>query len=517
MAKKETAKKQYEAIVTIDPITLKSYKFQNNEIKLHKLSGFKKDNFYISYVSSKDLIMDSIEISRNIPEEDLDSAIDIQVYDELNFDPATQYTIFYKEFFGFDSTDKRKFNIFAIETSKLLNQFNDIVKKNKYIDYIAPEPLLLKAVYDKNLLDRDSVDCFLYFKKSDAFLAIYADGEYLYSKSINYSIERMHEKFCELTGESILYDDFIHFIMTGDSVNISQENKGLILKLYKEMLVYINDIIFYAKRAYLIEKIHRIYINSSIGVFKDIDKYIRTYIDIEPHELNFVIAKNEREVKSEQLHNLMILTALEYIENPDDDLNFSIFKRPPPFKDRPSGKMLLVLLGSLVVSMLYPLYEFGYAYFLKLQLANLSKKEHKLYVEASSIKKELELLSKKEKLEQKKLDKEATKLNFREKLLGQIYNKKIHYPMKVAVLVDIFNQINKHHSKIYDLNISTDNNNSNTIMVFSIFSRSDKSITELIKSLTEMKRFGISTKEIKKDDKKRIYLSDIKVVLDGNE
>jgi len=514
MANKETTNKRYTSIVTIDPDTLKSYKFQNNEIKLNKLSGFKKENFYISTISSKNLITDSIEISRNILEEDLDSAIDIQVYDELNFDPAVQYTIFYKEFFGFENSSKRKFNVFAIETSKIEEEFAEVIKKNKYIDYIVPEPFLVKSLYNKNLLDKDSVDCFLYFKKNDAFLTIYADGEYLYSKSLGFSLERMHEKYCEITGESILYDDFINFILSGTSANISQENQRLIIKLYKEMFVYINDIIFYAKRAYLIENINRIYINSSVGVFKNIDRYIRTYIDIEPHELNFVIAKNAKEIQSEQLHNLMILTALDYIDEPDDSLNFSIFKRPPPFKQRPSGKLLLVLLLSLVVSLAYPAYEFGYSYFLKLQLMSLSKKEHKLYIEASSLKKQLAILAKKEKAVQVKLDKESKKLNFREKLLKQIYNKKVHYPMKIAILVDIFKKINKYHSKIYNVDISTDKND--MTMVFSVFSRRDKNITELIKALTKMQKFGISTKEIRKDIKKKIYLSDIKVVLNGD-
>ena len=223
MAKQKASKKRYNTIITIDPSSLKSYRFQDNEIKPNRLSGFKKDNFYISLLSSKDIIIDSVEVSRNIDEEDLKSAIDIQVYDELNLDPSVQYTIFYKEFLNFENSSKRKFNIFAVEDEKMEEEFKDVVQKCRYIDYIVPEPLLIKSLYRKNLLERDSVDCFLYFKKNDAFIAIYAEGEYLYSKSIGFSIEKMHEKFCELTGESIDYDDFTNFILTGSSLNISQE------------------------------------------------------------------------------------------------------------------------------------------------------------------------------------------------------------------------------------------------------------------------------------------------------
>ncbi len=511
MANKGTIKNRYQSIVTIDPDSLKSYSFQENDIKLNKLSGFKKDNFYISIISSKNLIMDFIEVSRNVSEEDLDGAIEIQVYDELNFDPSIQYTIFYKEFFGSEDSEKRKFNVFAVETDKVEAEFEEVINRNKYIDYIIPEPLVIKSLYDKNFLEKDSVDCFIYFKKRDAFLAIYADGEYLYSKSIGFSLDKMHEKFCEITGENIQYDDFVYFILNGASNNISKENQKLILKLYREIFVYINDVIFYAKRAYHVEEINRIYVNSSIGLFKHIDRYIRTYIDIEPHELNIKIAKNTNALHIEQLHNMMILTALEYIEEPDDSLNFSIFKRPPSFGKRPVGKLILVALVSLIISLIYPAYEFGYSYFLKYKLNSLKTLEHKLYIEATTIQNKLAILNKKQKSVQSKLAKEDNKLNFKKTLLEEIYNKKIHYPMKVSALVRIFQEINAHHCKIYNVKITTDKKL--VIMVFSVFSRKDKNVTELIKELTKIKKYDISTKEIKKDPKKSIYLSDIKVVI----
>ena len=517
MAKKRVRKiRRRDAIITIDPSSGKSYKFHNNEIELNKLSGFKKEYFYISTLNSKDLISDSIEISRNIPNEDLDSAIDIKVYDELNLDPAVQYNIFYKEFLGDKDSSKRRFSVFAIETNKIEEEFKDIVKKVKYIDFILPEPLLISSAYTRKLLERDSVDCFLYFKKSDAFLAIYADGEYVYSKSLNYSLERMHEKFCEIAGESYQYDDFTNFILTGQSANISEENQRLIIKLYKEMFVYINDVLFYAKRAYMIETINRIYINSSIGLFKNIDRYVRTYIDIEPHELNFVIAKNAKAVQVEELHNLMILAAMDYVEEFDDSLNFSIFKRPPPFRQRPVGKIFYLFLFSLMLSLAYPAYQFGYAYFMKLRIAVLKDQEKKLNVEASNIKNQLTNLSKQEKAVQEKLNKEFTRLSFREKLLNQIYSKKIHYPMKVELLIEIFEQISKYKSKIYNVLIKTDKDGKLSI-ILSVYSKSDKNITELIKAITQMRKYSVGIKEIKKDENKKIYLSKIEVILNGND
>jgi hypothetical protein len=87
--------------------------------------------------------------------------------------------------------------------------------------------------------------------------------------------------------------------------------------------------------------------------------------------------------------------------------------------------------------------------------------------------------------------------------------------MKVELLVEIFEKINKYRSKIYNVEIETDKDDKMS-MVLSVFSRRDKNITELIKALTQMKKYSVSTKEIRKDNKKKIYLSDIKVVLNGN-
>ncbi len=516
MRKENRSVEHYNSIITVDPSELKSYIFQNNEIKLNKLSGFKRDNFYISILDSRYLITDFIELSNNIADEDIQSAIEIQVYDELNFDPALEYTILYKEYFGTENNDKRIFNIFAIETEKLKSTFKDVIEKNKYLDYIVPEPLIFKSLYNRNMIEKDSVDCFLYFRKKDAILSIYAYGDYVYSKTISFSIEKMHEKFCEITGENIQYDDFTNFIKTGKSINISEENQQLITKLYKEVFVYINDIIFYAKRAYKIDVVDKVFINSSIGIFKNIDRYIRTYVDIEPHELNCKIAKNSKEVKNEQLHNLMIISALDYIEDPENGINFSIFKRPPPFKERPSGKIIFALVASCLISLLYPAYLFGYAYFMKVHLIQLRKNEHKLYAKANNIKSQLDKVNKEKSVIQKKVDNITKKLTYKEKLLNQIYNKKIHYPMKVNLLVGIFKQINKNHSKIYNVIIHNNKKTNDLVMVFSVFSKKDKYITELIKSLAQEKRFGIRTKEIKKDNKKHIYLSDIKVVLHDN-
>jgi len=102
----------YSEIVSIDPISLKSYRYAKNEIQLFNIEKSKKNSFFASYIQSKDVISATIEISRNIPENDLKDAIEIKVYDELGLDSAIDYTITYLETETNDT--KTKFSMFLL-------------------------------------------------------------------------------------------------------------------------------------------------------------------------------------------------------------------------------------------------------------------------------------------------------------------------------------------------------------------------------------------------------------------
>ena len=84
-------------IVSIDPLSLVSYAYSKNEIKLNKLEKSDKNAFFISYLQTRDVISATIDISRNIPDSDLKDAIEIKVYDELALDSAIEYVISYKQ------------------------------------------------------------------------------------------------------------------------------------------------------------------------------------------------------------------------------------------------------------------------------------------------------------------------------------------------------------------------------------------------------------------------------------
>ncbi len=497
-------KKNYHEIISIDPVSLKAYLYFKNEIKPINLDKIKRNSFFASYIQSKNIISSTIEISRNIPDEDLQDAIEIKVYDELGLDSAVEYNITYSEI-ETNNTKNKTFNVFVIDSNILTSQFDKVIKKTKYIDYITTAPFLIQSLYKKRLIESDSVDCFVYFQKNDAFLAIYRMGEYLYSKSLHYSLSELNEKFCELNGERIDEDEFLKLLTTEGLKTTNLAYQSSLMKLFGELFLYINDVILFAKRSHEIEKIDKIFIGSEVGILIGVDEYAKSYLGLESFEFNFSIAINSNEWYIDQIHILTILSAQIYLEDDNEKFNFSKFKRPPPLNKRPSGKLLGVIAASLVLSLAFPAYQYGFSLFLNIE-SKKAKTEYKiLNSEANRIRKEISTLKNERAKVAKIIEQESKKLEFRKKLLTQMYEKKINYPMKAKNITKIIKIINKYDSKISSIEYE------NRILKFYIQNSDDKKITELIKELTKLQNYKVSTDKIEKGFDKELYLSTIMV------
>ncbi|ATB69581.1 hypothetical protein SJPD1_1472 [Sulfurospirillum diekertiae] len=493
-------------IVSIDPLSLVSYTYSKNEIKLNKLEKSDKNAFYTSYLQTRDVISATIDVSRNIPDSDLKDAIEIKVYDELALDSAIEYSISYIETESKDSKN-RSFNVFIIDATLIYTKLTPIKEKTRYIDYVTSAPFLIKALYRKNFIEADGTHCFVYFQKTDAFLAIYKNGEYVYSKSLHYSLKEINEKFCELIGERIDEEDFYKLLTNEGLRATNSQYQQSLMQLFGEIFLYINDVLVFTKRSYNIDFIDKIYLGSEIGTFSGIEEYGKSYLGLESYEFNFSIAINSKEWYIDQIHILMMLSAQLYIENPDDNLNFSIYKRPPPLKYRASGKFLGIMAASVIISLAYPAYQFAYHTFLSLIIVKQTSEYNELYKQTSDIRQQLSLL----KTEKEKVDglvkNETTKFEFRKKLLSEIYNKKISYPMKALMLLEIFQLSNQNGCKVEAIEFK------NQQLDFFVRNKNEKKITEFIKDLTALKKYKVNTEKIIQDDKIKLYTSKISIGL----
>jgi len=286
--KKSSSKESKSAIkniVTLNAYTGKSYIFKADSFQsLNKLS-YNTSNFITSYVSNKDMISTTIELSRSIPQEDIADILEIKAYEELGLDQASHYIISSTEVEN--GGEEREFHLFVAEPEVLDKLYLPIKQETKYLDLIIPAPLLYKALYKKEILNDNGTHCFMYFTKQDAFVTFYRNGEFLYSKSIEFSLDQMYEKYCEMVGEQVDEKEFFS-ILESEGLKATNSNyQQNFMKIFGEIFITINDIIIYTKRAFQLDTIDHMFIGSVQGPIIGLDEYSQNYLGLQSADLSF--------------------------------------------------------------------------------------------------------------------------------------------------------------------------------------------------------------------------------------
>jgi len=476
---------------------------------------YSKEQFVISYLNTKDFITAQIEISKNIPEEDLSDAINSKAYDELALDQAVEYYIHFIETFDVLDEDNRHFHVFIVDPNDLTERFSNVVEKVKYIDIIIPAPLLIKSLYTKELIDNNGVHCFIYIQEHDTSLTIYRNQEFVYTKSLKYSLLDMHERFCDLYGERIPYDEFLDFYQNADLKTTQSEYKQYFIKLFKELLSNINDILTYAKRAFEIEKFEHVYIGSQEQSKTQLYEILEVELNIHASEFTFDYGFEISEgYYIDQLHALMQL----YTLLPADEkylCNFTIYKRPPKFIKRESGKLIILIFASFALAFAYPITYWVLTYAQALQedlLKQEFKKVHNLKITREAMIKSRQ--ADKEKA-LKLLEAEQQEYKGKKDTLMKIHKVKVDYPMKAKLLALFTKDLNKFNVNVEEIKYNEDEKGVTKTLSLMLVAPTARQITKLVEYITDVHegKFRFDLNEIKYDDKFQTYIAELKVTL----
>jgi len=508
MSKSE--QQSFTSVLSVNPYKETYFSGISSFISKTSSPEYSKEQFVLSYLNTKDFIHAQIEISKNIPDEDLFDAITSKAYDELALDQAIEYKIQYIEIFDILDEENRHFHLFIVDPLDITKTFLHPVEKLKYIDIIIPVPLLIKSIYAREIINTSGVHCFIYIQEDDAFVTIYQNQEFVYTKSIKYSLLDMHEKFCELYGERVDYDEFLHFF---SKINLKESNsdyKEFLIRLYKELFANINDILTYAKRAFEIEKLEHVYIGTEVQTITQLHEMLEVELNIKSTEFNFDYGFETDKQYVDQLHMLMHL----YSNIPEDEkysCNFTLYTRPPKFIKRESGKLIILTLASFVLAFIYPITYWALTYtqtFRKDLLQQEYKKVHLSKItRAATIrnriidKKKAVLLLKEEKKEY--IEKKNT--------LMKIHKVKVDYPMKAKLLAIFAKELNHFHVNVQSLKYSQLDDNK--ILSLNLVANKDRKITKLVEHLTKTYegKFNFTLKEIKFNKKTNNYFTNLKV------
>ena len=506
---KEIQNSKIKNIVTINAYENKYYVLHNSKkLKYLKQLSYNSSNFVASYVNNRDLISTNIELSRSIPYEDIQDIIEIKAYEEFGLDQASEYIVKYfaKELKG----DAQVYDIFVVKLDILKETFGEIVDETKYIDLLLPSPLLYRSLYNREMLAANGIHCFIYFGMYDSFVTFYRNSEYLYAKSIPYSLEEIYEQYCELAGERVVEDEFFKILESEGLKSIHTDYQDNFMKLFGEIFIAINDIIIYAKRAFDLRTIDQIFIGGTNGPIIGLDEYSENYLGLQSLELNFNFNFEFDEWYPDQVQCMLAVASLEFMENSENFTNLTIFQRPPAFHKRTSGQFIITISMAIMLGISYPSYFLIRAYINSAKSLALSQKELQLRKETDKYK---AILGKK-KREINKLNKEISDLSkvfhSKEKTLLAIYDKKVNYDLKSELLYSFANDISR-----FGVSVDALSSKKNSF-VFFLMSKDEKQITKLIKYLSTIhfdKIKSINIEKISKNRDDEYYTGTLKVVL----
>ncbi|CAA6824933.1 MAG: FIG00470756: hypothetical protein [uncultured Sulfurovum sp.] len=498
--------KKYKNITTINPYIESFYEYKNQDFKSIKKLSYNDKSYTISYLTNKEMIISSLDVGYNLPEDELEGYFFDKAYEELGLDEEKEYVINYQK--RDDDRDSFVYNLFISEPSKVDAYFSTVLDETKYIDLLIPAPLLFKTLYTNKILENRDAHCYVYFTVKDAFVAMYNNGNFIYSKSLEFSLEQIYDKYCALVGEKIDKKEFFDVLNSEGLKTSNAEYQQNLMKIFGEIFLQINDIVIYARRAYNIDSIQKLFLGSVDSPVIGLSDYGYNYLGIPTFNLDFNFDIKNDEWYVDQLQYLMVKSGLDYINDPKKTLNLSTYPRAPIFAKRASGQFIISFIISSLLALGLPLVYLIPAYSLEAYNLKLSNDDRVLNTDVVKYKGILE--NKKKIISSSKTELKRLEAIFEKKArtLTAIYDKKVNYKFKSNFLYIFSKDLAKFNVNIEEI-FSTDDK-----FTFHLLSKDEKNITKYIKYVSK-KYFNdiqvIDIKRIELDTDELVYRGVLKV------
>lgn len=337
----------------------------------------------VSFLAIDDILTEAVDINRFLTGQDLFDAMELKLFDELALEPSIEYKICYVEHpEEIQNPETKKYNAF-IATYPAIKQRLGLLE-DEYIDFVFAPQTVIKTLFTKNFLSDSVTFAFIYLYNDSAYLCVYQNGHYTYSKSIRGSIKALAERFSEILGERVDADDLIKILTNMEFRTKRIEFEAAFKTLLEEFFASISDVLMHAKRINQISGYEAIFVGTEHGNIARLSEIAAEYFETPFRDFDFNLG-----IKTDGFVDmgakLMLFAYLHDIEN-YENLNFSVFLRPPPLLQRPAGKFLLISTAALAVSFSYPLYNVTAAgAYYSLKISSLEKELAALKIEQNKI------------------------------------------------------------------------------------------------------------------------------------
>lgn len=346
--------KKQEIVQYINPLNLSLTSYDGKEFKsIDKATK----NYTISKVSYEDVITYSFKVPITQLSEELESTIEIKMYEEAGLNLEKNYKITYITKI-LDYEEMALIEIFAVDTDKLSIIFKDIVKKTKYIDFLAIPFLAFSTFYTNEIL-KPKNDVFFYLGENEAFISFYKNGLYISTKSVtslSKIIKQLHNDDIEIDIKKL--DEILH--SKGLNKKVYKDDEEILIyntleKIFIDTLTTMNSVAMHNRNVFGFTQIDRLFFSTDRGRVPYFKEFAINFgfADIKISDFNLFAEKYEDNF----FDNVIASYGFDkYITNSDEQ-NISIFIRPPLFYKTISGQLILAILTLiLILSSIYLYY-----------------------------------------------------------------------------------------------------------------------------------------------------------------
>lgn len=458
-----------------------------------------------SRVSYADVTLHSFKVNSSISDEELQTNVEIKLYEDAGLDLEKKYKIIYikKEL---DFEENILVEAFAIEIDKVTESLSGVLAKTKHIDFLALPFLSFTTLYKNKIIESQN-DLFVYMDEHEAFVSIYKDGKYLSTKSLidlNDIVKKLNSVGIEINTSELKQ----HLKEKGLDASLYERGESTLFNeleaQFSSIFTKINDIVVYNRSVFGFEKIDRIFFSMQDGRIKGLREFVDAFgfDNIKVNDFNLFKEKKDKNFLE------MIVTSYIYdkLEEKDFRHNVTLFQREAAFYKKESGKVILFAFAVIFFSLLYS----GSVFLKNIELEKynnvlqdrydaMKKTESKYKQKIKTLNEELK--SVKEEVEGSK--KRVKNISLSISSLESLQDTKYNYSSFIKEVNRLLAKNN-----LASTNISLDGENQMSIDIVAQYTKRD-SITKFMEDLIDKGFIGIKTDEIKSD--KDIYLSKIEI------
>jgi len=378
-------------VVGLDPFDFNDvFILENGVLGKIDFKDIKKEHLLATYIPTRNVITHEIRVAKNLLQKiDLDTYVETKAFEEVGLDDVEEYIFRYK---SVDVGEEKEviIEIVIMERGAIEEYFAPIIEKFDYLDFVSYSGYLFNVLYKEGILEPQK-DLYIYFSKDEVFITLYEDGRFLQTSVIPEGLETIYETLNEsLKMRNFSFEKFMSLVVEkGLDINNYDEDGHIFFnslsELFSNKFLIISNQIHLMLRKFELLTIDRVFMGTMKGTVPGIREFANMYLGFEANDLRFDKNYNPNNIHIDQLLFLSMLYAkISYKEDFQED-NILIFKRSPTFFYRTSGQLISVSVASLILSLLYPTYQFVAAY----GLENLNQEKQEILNKLNSTKAKL--------------------------------------------------------------------------------------------------------------------------------